>query len=85
MVNLSMKAGALSACKMKKSIEDQKKAQHLHSFEGFNKQFETFMGMYATYRQAYEATEALHERLYEYRKYSNWHSFFNCRYRKLKK
>jgi hypothetical protein len=53
------------------------------TFEGFNQQFEAFMGMYATYRKAYLAVETIHERKFGGKKYASYESFAEVRRRKI--
>jgi hypothetical protein len=53
------------------------------SFEGFNSHFESLMGMAATYKQAYEMTEALYEKAFGVRKYACWESFKALRWRNM--
>jgi hypothetical protein len=62
---------------------DPNTAKLIH-FVGFNAQFEDFMGIAASYRQAYEMTESIHERAFGVRKYSSWGCFRVIRCRKLK-
>jgi hypothetical protein len=74
-----MKVGVSSAYDMSRICNEQM------TFVGFNAQFEAFMGIYSTYKKAYEATEELHDRKYGHRRFSSYESFIESRRQKLKK
>lgn len=50
-------------------------AAQLYSPKGFRKIFESKLCQEKTYKQSYEETEALHECVFEIRKYSCYQSF----------
>lgn len=56
----------------------------LQDFEGFLKQFMLFCTEYVTDKEAYEATERMHERYFCKRKYANWESFRELKNRTLR-
>ena len=55
------------------------------TFENFNKRFEKNMPKTASYPEAYNATEDVHENLTGKAKYSSYDSFRKVRERKMKK
>lgn len=57
----------------------------LIKFDGFNKMFESYMGICTTQEKAYEMVESIHERAFGHRKYSDFNSFRVVRFRKIKK
>jgi len=53
--------------------------------EDFNRAFEDNLGKFTRRKQAYEATEQLHEKLTGNRYYSDYESFRRSRTKRLKK